>query len=127
MEDPEHNVDMESRVIIRNLIEQLTSEGTAVLLTTTFLKDAISITDHVYRLNESELKKIETPHEVEDKWIDARDVPIESDRASNSGQQPIRFEKIPAKVTLHLHPLARPCVRRRKLFCLKLVYKWGTY
>lgn len=101
MEDPEQNVDMESRAIIRRTIEHLTAEGTAVLLTTPFLEDAISMTDNVYRLNEQGLKKIETSDENDDNPNNAKE---KNEPASDSGNgtdiiRPVRLKKVPAKVS----------------------------
>jgi ABC-2 type transport system ATP-binding protein len=59
MEDPEHNIDLESRIIIRSAIHQLQAEGKAVLLTTSFIEDALSISDNVFRLDQNGLKKVE--------------------------------------------------------------------
>lgn len=58
MEDPEQNVDLESRVIIRNVIEQLTVAGTAVLLTLSFLEDAISLKMKCTALMKTRLQKL---------------------------------------------------------------------
>jgi len=65
LEEPEQNVDIESHIIIRTLIAELRDEGKAILITTSYLADAISITNEVYRLNEHELKKIEIIDEPE--------------------------------------------------------------
>ncbi|URN95846.1 MAG: LytTR family transcriptional regulator DNA-binding domain-containing protein [Candidatus Pristimantibacillus lignocellulolyticus] len=75
LEEPEQNVDIESHIIIRTLIAELRDEGKAILITTSYLADAISITNEVYRLNEHELKKIEiidepeTAHQEDNKLI----------------------------------------------------------
>jgi ABC-2 type transport system ATP-binding protein len=99
LEDPEHNVDMESRAIIRRTIEYLTDSGTAVLLTTPFLEDAISITGDVYRLNEQGLKKIETSDADDDSLNDVKekDEPTLDSGHDTDMIQPVRLEKVPAK------------------------------
>ncbi|MFX3636562.1 MAG: LytTR family transcriptional regulator DNA-binding domain-containing protein [Candidatus Pristimantibacillus sp.] len=65
LEEPEQNVDIETRIIIRRLIAELRNEGKAILITTSYLEDAVSITNEVYRLNEHELKKIEIIDETQ--------------------------------------------------------------
>lgn len=126
LEEPEQNVDIESHIIIRSLIAELRNEGKGILITTSYLADAISITNEVYRLNEHELKKIEVvdepemddqmdnkhateaeihhPVEIEGKQTE-QEQPIEqSETALKPSQQihievqPVRVEKIPAKV-----------------------------
>ena len=76
LEEPEQNVDIESHIIIRALISELLNEGKAILITTSYLADAISLTNDVYRLNELELKKLDIVDEPEpdhqsDNQIDA--------------------------------------------------------
>jgi len=72
-EEPEQNVDIESHIIIRALIAALLAEGKAILITTSYLADAVSIASEVYRLDANEFKKLdiidepETGHTEEDK------------------------------------------------------------
>ncbi|MEC0254378.1 LytTR family transcriptional regulator DNA-binding domain-containing protein [Paenibacillus lautus] len=63
MEDPEQNVDLETSYIIRNLIPALMEEGTAIIITTMVLEQAISMTNDVYLYSHSGFKKLETAEE----------------------------------------------------------------
>lgn len=125
LEEPEQNVDIESHIIIRALISELRNEGKAILITTSYLADAISITNEVYRLNEHELKKIEiidqpeTDNQTDNQLVAATtehpadvdnhllltDQQMQKSEASTRPSspvqievQPVRVEKIPAKV-----------------------------
>ncbi|CAM4298801.1 LytTR family transcriptional regulator DNA-binding domain-containing protein [Paenibacillus tarimensis] len=125
LEEPEQNVDIESHIIIRALISELRNEGKAILITTSYLADAISITNEVYRLNEHELKKIEvidqpeTDNQTDDQLVaaaieqpdDGDDHLLVTEQQMPQSEaaiqpaspvqieiQPVRVEKIPAKV-----------------------------
>lgn len=67
----EQNVDIESHIIIRSLLAELLNEGKAILITTSYLADAISITNEVYRLNEHEFKKLNV---IDDLGTDAEPI-----------------------------------------------------
>lgn len=64
-EDPEQHVDIESKMIIRKVINELANQGRAVLLSTSYLESAISLTNNVYQLNEEGLKKVNLLNENE--------------------------------------------------------------
>lgn len=123
LEEPEQNVDLESCILIRSAIAKLRDVGKAILITTAFLENAVSITNDVYRLNEHGLKKLELQDEQEEvPQVEAAATvelpaqePIEptviqvSDQADSDEHQPVetiaiesfspmRMEKIPAKV-----------------------------
>ncbi|PZD96564.1 transcriptional regulator [Paenibacillus sambharensis] len=125
LEEPEQNVDIESHIIIRALISELRNEGKAILITTSYLADAISITNEVYRLNEHELKKIEIIDQPEtdnqtdnqlvaaaieqpddgdnhllvtDQQMPQSEAAIQPASPVQIETQPVRVEKIPAKV-----------------------------
>lgn len=109
-EEPEQNVDIESHIIIRTLLAELRDAGKAILITTAYLADAISITNEVYRLDEHAFKKLDVLDEEEEEavgeetladpdqtvaeWHDepppAAPAPLE--------MYPVRVERIPAKV-----------------------------
>jgi len=104
-EEPEQNVDIESHILIRALLTQLLNEGKAILITTAYLADAVSITNEVYRLNEHEFKKLDV--------VDESETDLPTDVTAPSGEhpsqtallppaaiemRPVRVEKIPAKV-----------------------------
>ncbi|WP_338752128.1 LytTR family transcriptional regulator DNA-binding domain-containing protein [Bacillus sp. FJAT-52991] len=90
LEEPEQNVDIESAIIIRNAIRQLQQEQKAVLITTSFLEDALSLTNDVYLLNEEGLKKVEVDEEEPENNREVEE-PAEI-------LKPMKLEKIPAKV-----------------------------
>ncbi|WP_238941954.1 LytTR family transcriptional regulator DNA-binding domain-containing protein [Bacillus sp. REN10] len=90
LEEPEQNVDIESAIIIRNVIRQLQKEQKAILITTSFLEDALSLTNEVYWLNEEGMKKVEVDEEESEHHQEVEE-PAET-------LKPMKLEKIPAKV-----------------------------
>lgn len=122
MEEPDQNIDIESKIIMQRVLEEFTEQGKAILMTTNNFESAISMTNAVYRLNEEGLKKIEVLDESKedyksiskDQSIDSRKeltmeiAKEETEQDKDEGQEveevpkpihnQLRFEKIPAKV-----------------------------
>ena len=84
-EEPEINVDVETKRIFLNITEKLQQDGKAVLVLTGNMESAITVADQVYRLDESGLQAIEM--ETEEKTV-TEEIKTES----------IQFNKIPTKV-----------------------------
>ena len=57
LEEPEQNVDIESTIIIRKAIMKMKEQGKAIFITSSFLSDALSLTEDVYILNNDGVKK----------------------------------------------------------------------
>ncbi|AGK54511.1 LytTR family transcriptional regulator DNA-binding domain-containing protein [Bacillus sp. 1NLA3E] len=128
MEEPDQNIDLESKIIMQRVLEEFKRQGKAVLITTNNFESAISMTNTVYRLNDEGLKKIDVMEEervilnsvsIENQAIDSLPIintEIPSEEIVNSNfeevyedkkqaeekatviRRPLRFEKIPAKV-----------------------------
>ncbi|MFG6113698.1 LytTR family transcriptional regulator DNA-binding domain-containing protein [Halobacillus sp. MO56] len=113
LEEPDQNLDIESNLIIRRLINDLTSQGKSFLITSSYLESAISFTDIVYQLNEDGLKKIDVAPEesqVDDQKeksnIAEEETTANHNQVENEQTQPETFTslhtpsrlKIPAKV-----------------------------
>ncbi|TCZ71067.1 LytR family transcriptional regulator [Paenibacillus albiflavus] len=101
LEEPEQNVDLESCILIRSAIAKLKEAGKAILITTAFLENAISITNDVYRLNEHGFKKLEiTSISGEMPGDQDNDVSESEEQLTEAVESfhPMRMEKIPAKV-----------------------------
>ena len=90
-EEPDLNVDVETKRVFINLLKQLRDGGKSVLILTGNMESAITMADNVYRLDEDGLRWIETNKE---EVIDDEDEPIKKEPP----QQPIQFNKIPTKV-----------------------------
>ncbi|MGG3799143.1 LytTR family transcriptional regulator DNA-binding domain-containing protein [Metabacillus fastidiosus] len=100
MEEPDQNVDVETKLIIQKMIIELIEKEKAVLITTSNFENAILMTENVYKLSDEGLKKIEIaeedsniqqdePEKLEEEIMGKEMIPL---------IQPVRFEKIPAKV-----------------------------
>ncbi|WP_410984921.1 LytTR family transcriptional regulator DNA-binding domain-containing protein [Bacillus cereus] len=89
LEEPEQNVDIESTIMIRKAIMKMKEQGKAIFITSSFLSDALSLTEDVYILNSDGIKKIEIQQEEED----------ETDPENVVQMIPqMKLERIPAKV-----------------------------
>ncbi|WP_416829284.1 LytTR family transcriptional regulator DNA-binding domain-containing protein [Ectobacillus polymachus] len=128
MEEPDQNIDIESKIIMQRVLEEFTEQGKAILITTNNFESAISMTNIVYRLNEEGLKKIEVVDEENEELhsVSKEDLPVGSqeqlateiesekivssvskevreDKEQAEGEvttihRQLRFEKIPAKI-----------------------------
>ncbi|MCM3087927.1 LytTR family transcriptional regulator DNA-binding domain-containing protein [Bhargavaea ginsengi] len=98
LQEPEQNLDVESRIILQRVLAEFTADGGAVLLTTSNLENAVTMGDTVYRLNAGGLKLFEVAEE-EESLEDS--VPVEETVPETEGDTPspqLQFNKIPAKV-----------------------------
>lgn len=93
-EDPAQNLDIESTLILHQLISSLEAQGKAMFITTSNLENAISITNLVYRLDDSGLKKVEVTEELP---VEETEFAEEEELVVETSSQ-IRLDKIPAKV-----------------------------
>lgn len=89
MEEPDQNLDMESKRIFLSLLTELRTAGKTVFILSGNLENAVIAADRVYRLDENGLYQIQTLEETAEE--------AEESAAADS-IQPIRFEKIPTKV-----------------------------
>ncbi|MGM9926049.1 MAG: LytTR family transcriptional regulator DNA-binding domain-containing protein [Bacillus sp. (in: firmicutes)] len=95
LEEPDQNVDLESKIIIKKIIDYLVTQDKTILLTTSNLESAISLAHTVYHLNETGLKKQEIVEEGTER--NEHDGPSR-ETSDDIISQPIQFNKIPAKV-----------------------------
>ncbi|MEC2077606.1 LytTR family transcriptional regulator DNA-binding domain-containing protein [Metabacillus fastidiosus] len=100
MEEPDQNVDVETKLIIQKMISELIEKEKAVLITTSNFENAILMTENVYKLSDEGLKKIEIAEEDSNIQQDEPEKPEEEiiEEEVTPFIQPVRFEKIPAKV-----------------------------
>ncbi|PEY33336.1 transcriptional regulator [Bacillus cereus] len=89
LEEPEQNVDIESTIIIRKAIMKMKEQGKAIFITSSFLSDALSLTEDVYVLNPDGVKKVEIEQEEEEE--------IDPENVVQMIPQ-MKLERIPAKV-----------------------------
>ncbi|MGW9019159.1 LytTR family transcriptional regulator DNA-binding domain-containing protein [Priestia megaterium] len=88
-EELNHNLDIESQLIIQQVITDWVKQNKSVLITTNYFENAILLTDVVYSLDKEGLKRIEVTDSLQEK-IEEQEIPPIS--------MQIHFEKIPAKV-----------------------------
>src|SRR5690625_3198372 len=85
LEEPDLNVDVETKRIYINIVEKLQQDGKAILILTGNMENAITVAGQVYRLDEDGLQMIEM--ETEDEQV------VEEAEA-----EVIQFNKIPTRV-----------------------------
>ncbi|WP_213422503.1 LytTR family transcriptional regulator DNA-binding domain-containing protein [Bhargavaea massiliensis] len=98
LQEPEQNLDVESRIILQRVLSEFTAGGGAVLLTTSNLENAVTLGDTVYRLNAGGLKLFELAEEAE-----VREEPVSEEKMERADEDDtsvpqLQFNKIPAKV-----------------------------
>lgn len=90
-EEADQNVDMETKRIFIKLIQELKQAGKTILLLTSNMESAITMADHVYRLDETGCHSIEMEQEDES---EAQEI-----EASVEEIKPVvQFDKIPTKI-----------------------------
>ncbi|RLL42023.1 ATP-binding cassette domain-containing protein [Oceanobacillus piezotolerans] len=87
-EEPDLNVDLETRRIFISILEHIQKQGRGALILTGNMESALTFTNHVFRLDENGLRKVET--EPEEKVMEE----AEPKREVKTAQ----FHKIPTKV-----------------------------
>ncbi|WP_313236967.1 LytTR family transcriptional regulator DNA-binding domain-containing protein [Sporosarcina ureae] len=99
MEEPDQNIDIESKIIMQRVLEEFKGYGKAILIMTNNFESAISMTNMVYRLSEEGLKKIDVvDEETEDSTAEKENGGNERANEEVTTHIPLQIEKIPAKV-----------------------------
>lgn len=89
-EEPDHNIDIESRIILVEIMNELKERDKVVCILTANMESAISFSDTVYRLTEDGL------HEVA--LEDEEEMNENVNEPPTTLAKPIRLEKIPTKI-----------------------------
>ncbi|MBE1555218.1 LytTR family transcriptional regulator DNA-binding domain-containing protein [Sporosarcina limicola] len=89
-EEPDQNLDIESKRIFITLLHQLRSAEKSVLILTGNMESAVTAADEIYRLDENGLHTIQIGISEESLDEDTSEI--------TDSIQPVRFEKIPTKV-----------------------------
>ena len=100
-EEPDQNLDIESKRILFSILRELSSAQKTILVLTSSVESGVAYSDSVFRLDDKGLHPIlmkdEETNEETDKKDIAQDINTE-DSVEEKIVQPIRFEKIPTKV-----------------------------
>lgn len=86
LEEPDLNVDTETRRVLSNLIAKLQIDGKSVIILTGNMESAITVADTVYRLDDQGLHAIDMGTEDTEEKVELEN------------NQTIHFDKIPTKV-----------------------------
>jgi ABC-2 type transport system ATP-binding protein len=101
-EEPDQNIDLETKRVFTKIVRELKQNGKAVLVLTSNLESALSVTEQVYRLGETGLHALDVVSEDDspDKENGSHDVENQEHQQAEEEiiVQPVRFEKIPTKV-----------------------------
>ncbi|MUK89414.1 ATP-binding cassette domain-containing protein [Ornithinibacillus sp. L9] len=90
-EEPDLNVDIETRSIFINITKKLLEAGKSILVLTGNIESALIISDRVYRLHEAGLQ----PYVVEK---DAEELNSDPSETENDREEVFQFNKIPTKI-----------------------------
>ncbi|MDM5227646.1 LytTR family transcriptional regulator DNA-binding domain-containing protein [Cytobacillus sp. NJ13] len=99
-EEPDQNIDLETKRVFIKLIRKLCQNGKGVLILTGNLESALAVTNKVYRLGETGLQELDV---LQDEADTAETAAAQEQHAGLLNEetpavQPVRFEKIPTKV-----------------------------
>ncbi|WP_047985452.1 LytTR family transcriptional regulator DNA-binding domain-containing protein [Ornithinibacillus californiensis] len=92
-EEPDLNVDLETKRVILNIFQKLKEEQKAVLVLTSNMENAITMGDNVYRLNDTGIHRVE----VQDESPVTKEV-VQVETEEKEETIAFNFNKIPTKV-----------------------------
>ncbi|MBW8349792.1 LytTR family transcriptional regulator DNA-binding domain-containing protein [Bacillus sp. IITD106] len=95
MEEPDQNLDIESKRILLNVLHHLQQLEKCTLVLTGNMESAITLASKAYRLDENGMHSIQIQNEADTQKDSTM---IEDEKATIEHIQPVRFEKIPTKV-----------------------------
>ncbi|RWR07309.1 LytTR family transcriptional regulator DNA-binding domain-containing protein [Siminovitchia fortis] len=93
LEEPDQNLDLESKQIFLSLLQELRHSGKAILILTGNMESAVTAADEVYKLDVNGLSPIQVENNDPEKNEDQLEKEQQTDTA-----QPVQFKKIPTKV-----------------------------
>ncbi|WP_026908695.1 LytTR family transcriptional regulator DNA-binding domain-containing protein [Paucisalibacillus globulus] len=93
-EEPELNVDLETKRVFLNVLEQLKGKSKSVLILTGNMESAITMSDIVYRLKDDGIHRVETRDDVVASEIGE----VEQINEEEDTPLAFKFNKIPTKV-----------------------------
>ena len=102
-EEPDQNVDLETKRVLLKLIRELKEKEKSILILTGNIESALAATDRVYRLGETGLYSLDIRGEDEDLVLEdtvtqEKEMLPEPPLNEEIVIQPVRFEKIPTKI-----------------------------
>ena len=95
-EEPDQNIDLETKRVFIKLIRKLNQNGKGVLILTGNLESALAVTNKVYRLGETGLQELDVLQDEPDTAAQEQHAGLLSEETP--AVQPVRFEKVPTKV-----------------------------
>lgn len=99
LEEIDQNIDIESKIIIQQALYDTAVKGTAILMTTSNLENAIMLAQFVYRLTDQGLKQLETEEPIQaDETTENFQMEETASKEDSTEHSQIRLNKIPAKV-----------------------------
>lgn len=94
MEEPDQNLDTESKRILITVLNELRKLQKTVLVLTSHLETAVTVADKIVRLDDKGLHEVQTEENQEE----VQNETTSENETEEKIVQPIRFEKIPTKV-----------------------------
>ena len=97
-EEPEVNVDLETKRVLHQFVELLQKQQKAVLILTTSTESAVTISDTVYRLNEQGIQQMDVETEEKERLTSTETNVEETAEEAVQIKQTFQLNKISAKV-----------------------------
>ncbi|CEI82334.1 transcriptional regulator [Oceanobacillus oncorhynchi subsp. incaldanensis] len=97
-EEPEVNVDLETKRVLHQFVELLQKQQKAVLILTTSTESAVTISDTVYRLNEQGIQQMDVETEEKERLTSTETNVKETAEEAVQIKQTFQLNKISAKV-----------------------------
>ena len=95
MEEPDQNLDAESKRILIAVLNELRKLQKTVLVLTSHLETAVTVADKIIRLDDKGMHEVQMEEEDQE---EVQNETITQNEIEEKIVQPIRFEKIPTKV-----------------------------
>ncbi|MHC8514556.1 LytTR family transcriptional regulator DNA-binding domain-containing protein [Sporosarcina sp. ITBMC105] len=92
LEEPDQNLDLESKRILLSTIERLKKQNLTTFIITGNMESAVTMADEIFRLDENGLRAISTKLAIHE------EPSLEREETIQESIVPVRLEKIPTKV-----------------------------
>ncbi|MDQ0214525.1 ABC-2 type transport system ATP-binding protein [Oikeobacillus pervagus] len=97
-EEPDQNIDLETKRVFLKMVWELKQKGKAVLVLTSNMESALSFTNQVYRLDDTGFHALDIKTEDDAPNEEMPRSQVSENEAEEITIQPVQFEKIPIKV-----------------------------
>ncbi|GAF63338.1 ABC transporter ATP-binding protein [Bacillus sp. TS-2] len=98
LEEPDQNIDLESKLILQRVLTEMSQAGMAILMVTSNMESAVILSNVVYRLSSDGLKELDLIEENKGSANNEAQTTKESLEGEEASSLQHQIERIPAKV-----------------------------